>query len=400
MKGIRGLLKKESSPGILLMLATVLALIFANTGLAKPYADFLGTLFEVRLGDASIGKPLILWINDGLMAVFFFLIGLELKREVMEGELSELRKVMLPLAGAVGGMVVPALIYIFINRDNPSGANGWAIPAATDIAFALGILALLGSRVPPALKIFLASLAIFDDLGAIVIIAIFYTENLSVNMLLLGIPLVGILYALNHYGVASRIPYLLVTTVLWVAVLKSGVHATLAGVLAALFIPMRANRADGKTISPLKNLEHDLHPWVAFGILPLFAFANAGLSLSGLTFRALLEPVPLGIALGLFLGKQLGIFSLSFLALRLGIARMPSNVNLGAIYGVALISGIGFTMSLFIGSLAFEETGDASNIADDRLGIMVGSLLSAIFGVLVLRKFLPARDGTITPRPS
>jgi NhaA family Na+:H+ antiporter len=400
MIGIRGFLKKETSPGILLMLATLLALIFANTGLASPYANFLATPFEVRLGEAGIGKPLILWINDGLMAVFFFLIGLELKREVMGGELADRRKVMLPLAGAIGGMAVPALIYAFINRNNPSGASGWAIPAATDIAFALGILALLGSRVPPALKIFLASLAIFDDLGAIVIIAIFYTENLSVTMLLLALPMIGILYALNHFGVASRIPYLLVTTVLWVTVLKSGVHATLAGVVAALFIPMTARREDGHLISPLKTLEHDLHPWVAFGILPVFAFANAGLSLSGLTFSALLEPVPLGIALGLFLGKQLGIFSLCFLAVKFGIASLPSRVNFGAIYGVALISGIGFTMSLFIASLAFEGSGDASNIAYDRLGIMAGSLLSAICGVLILLRFLPLNgNGKTTAQP-
>lgn len=391
MTSLRTFLKSETAPGILLVLAMIFALIFANSGLASIYDGILGTVFEIRLGDASLGKPLLLWINDGLMAIFFFLIGLELKREVIAGELSDMRRIVLPLAGAVGGMAVPALIYVFINRNNPEGANGWAIPAATDIAFALGILALLGSRVPVALKIFLASLAIFDDLGAIIVIAIFYTDNLSVGMLLAAIPLIGILFALNRAGVSNVGPYLLVTVILWIAVLKSGVHATLAGVVAAQFIPMKVRTSGGKEIPMLKNLEHTLHPWTAFGILPVFAFANAGLPLGDITLTALMEPIPLGIALGLFVGKQIGIFTLCFLAVKVGIARLPNKVNWGSIYGVSLIAGVGFTMSLFVGSLAFEESGNADYVINDRLGILAGSLMSAIVGVIVLKRFLPAK---------
>jgi NhaA family Na+:H+ antiporter len=383
--------KSDTAPGILLVASMILALLFANTGLAGVYDKILSTPFEIRLGEASLGKPLLLWINDGLMAIFFFLIGLELKREVIDGELSDRKRIVLPLAGAIGGMAIPALIYVYINRNNPAGANGWAIPTATDIAFALGILALLGNRVPVALKIFLASLAIFDDLGAIIVIAIFYTDNLSVSMLLSAIPLLLILFAMNRFGVTNVGPYLLVTFILWVAVLKSGVHATLAGVIAAQFIPMKVIKADGKEIPMLKNLEHTIHPWAAFGILPIFAFANAGLSLKGITLSALMEPIPLGIALGLFLGKQLGIFALCFIAVKMGIAKLPKNVNWGSVYGVGLIAGVGFTMSLFIGSLAFEETGNPGYVINDRLGILVGSLLSAIVGVIVLRRYLPKK---------
>ncbi|MEZ5278355.1 MAG: Na+/H+ antiporter NhaA [Opitutaceae bacterium] len=380
---IKTFIKHESSAGILLFLAAVLALIFANTPLSRLYGSLIDTDFGVQLGNAGLTKPLILWINDGLMAVFFFLVGLELKREILEGELSNRRKLTLPLFAAVGGMLAPACIYVYLNWGDPVALNGWAIPAATDIAFALGILAVLGSRVPVALKVFLVSLAIIDDIGAIAIIALFYTENLSITSLSASIPAIIGLFILNRRKVTSKAPYILLGIFLWVAVLKSGIHATLAGILLATFIPLRGGNGSEGT-SPLRELEHALHPWVAFGILPIFAFANSGVSLAGLSPSSLLDPVPLGIMLGLFLGKQFGVFSFSWVAIKLGLAELPDRVRWSGLYGVSLLAGIGFTMSLFIASLAFEETGDTAYVINDRLGIICGSMLSAIAGYLVL----------------
>lgn len=318
------------------------------------------------------------------MAIFFFLIGLEIKRELLAGELSDPSKMLLPVIAAIGGMAMPAVIYSYINWGDPVAMKGWAIPSATDIAFALGVLALLGSRVPLALKVFLMTLAIIDDLGAIVIIAIFYTTDLSTLSLSIAAVCLAIIYAMNRKGVLALAPYLLVGLVLWAAVLKSGVHATLAGVLTAFFIPFK--KEQGQQQTQLERLEHDLHPAVAFGILPLFAFMNAGISFDGLGIDSLLHPVPLGIGLGLFIGNQVGVFGFSWIAIKLGIAKMPEAVSWGQLYGVALLCGIGFTMSLFIGSLAFEQ-GGPDYAVDDRLGILVGSLLSGILGYLVLKAF-------------
>ena len=381
--------KTESGGGILLMLAAVLAILIANSPLLPLYQLLLDTPVEIRIGALQIAKPLLLWINDGLMAIFFFLVGLELKRELLEGELSQLSSVVLPAIGAVGGMLVPALIYWWFNGHNENLLAGWAIPAATDIAFALGILSLLGSRVPTSLKIFLTSLAIFDDIGAIVIIALFYTSKFSLGALLVVAICLPLLAILNRRNVVSFTPYLLIGIIMWVAMLKSGVHATLAGVLLAAFIPLK-DKAN-PTFSPVKALEHDLHSMVAYVVLPIFAFANAGISLAGVGLDQLMHSVPLGIASGLFVGKQVGIFVLCGLAIKLGISKMPSGMSWSSLYGVAALCGVGFTMSLFIGSLAFEETG-IDMIFDERLGIIVGSIASGILGYLILNKGLPKGD--------
>jgi NhaA family Na+:H+ antiporter len=385
MKALREFLQLESAGSVLLLVAAVLALVVANSPLSPFYDALLNVPLEVRAGNFEIAKPLLLWINDGLMALFFFLVGLELKREVLEGELSKPSQIVLPAIGALGGMSIPALIYVFFNRHDPVALNGWAIPAATDIAFALGVLASLGKRVPTSLKVFLLTLAIFDDLGAILVIAIFYTSDLSLLSLFVAAALVLALFALNRRGVRSIAAYVLVGAALWVAVLKSGVHATLAGVVLALFIP---HKGEADQPSLLKRLEHDLHPAVAFGILPLFAFANAGVPLAGLPLEAFVQPVGLGITLGLFLGNQIGVFGFTWLAIKLGLAGLPSAVRWPHMYGVSLVCGIGFTMSLFISSLAFEHTGaETSTIV--RLGILSGSILSALCGYLVLRWSLP-----------
>lgn len=384
MHAIHKFLRHESATGILLLAATVLALICANTPLSGLYDSLLTVQFQIQLGDFKIAKPLLLWINDGLMAVFFFLVGLELKREVLGGELKEPRKIILPVAAAIGGVACPALVYSYINWGDPVAMNGWAIPAATDIAFALGLLAMLGSRAPVALKIFLTSVAVIDDLGAIVIIAIFYTDSLSVTSLLVALILLGGLFALNRSKVMAKGPYIVLGLILWICVLKSGVHATLAGVALAMFIPFRKDEDAGHE-SPLTQMEHGLHPWVAFAILPVFAFANAGVSLHGLSFSSLLQPVPLGILLGLFVGKQIGVFGFAFAAVKLGLAKLPEKVSWAQLYGVSMLCGVGFTMSLFIGSLAFEETGGPDYAVDDRLGILSGSFLSAVAGMLWLR---------------
>ncbi|MGE0351934.1 MAG: Na+/H+ antiporter NhaA [Gemmatimonadales bacterium] len=380
----------ESAGGLALMATAVLAMAVANSPLAGGYSALLSTPLEIRLGALAIAKPLLLWINDGLMAVFFLLVGLELKREVLAGHLASLRQASLPLFAALGGMAGPALVYIAINRGDPVALRGWAIPAATDIAFALGILSLLGRRVPPALKALLLSIAIFDDLGAIVVIAVFYTAELSLAALATaGALLLGKL-VLNRARVMRPAAYLLLGVPLWVAVLKSGVHATLAGVAVAAFIPLRnpSGGEDGGLASPLEHLEHALHPWVAFGILPAFAFANAGVSLAGLSFAQLLHPLPTGIALGLFAGKQVGILATSWLAIRLGAASLPGGVRWPTLYGMSLLCGIGFTMSLFIASLAFDPGSEAiQRLA--RLGILTGTALSGLAGYAVLHRTLP-----------
>lgn len=379
---LKEFLRLEAASGILLLIAAILAMIAVNTSADVWYDALLGIPVAIQFGEFEIAKPLLLWINDGLMAIFFFLIGLEVKRELLAGELSEPSRVVLPVIAAVGGMAVPAAIYSVINWGDPVALKGWAIPSATDIAFALGVLALLGSRVPQALKLFLMTLAIIDDLGAIIIIALFYTADLSVTSLLIAVVAVTALFALNRKGVLSLTPYLFIGFVLWAAVLKSGVHATLAGVITAFFIPFKNEPGESQT--QLEKLEHDLHPTVAYGILPLFAFANAGVPFNGITIDSFLHPVPLGIAAGLLFGNQIGIFGFSWAAIKLGITKLPEGVSWMQLYGAALLCGIGFTMSLFIGSLAFEQGGPDYAI-DDRLGILLGSLLSGILGYMVLR---------------
>ncbi|MFT5089229.1 MAG: NhaA family Na+:H+ antiporter [Candidatus Latescibacterota bacterium] len=387
-------LHRESAGGILLMGAACLAMLLANSPLYAYYQLLIETPVAIQVGALEIAKPLLLWINDGLMALFFLLVGLELKRELLEGELANKKNIILPSLGALGGMVAPAAIYIFLNSDDPIAMKGWAVPAATDIAFALGILSLLGSRVPISLKIFLTSVAIFDDIGAILIIAFFYTSKISLTALAAAACFVFILLLFNKRGVTERSPYLVVGLCMWVALLKSGVHATLAGVLLAMFIPMRSTGPDKS--SPLKSLEHDLHPAVALLILPIFAFCNAGIQLAGVGLEQILDSIPLGIALGLFLGKQFGVFLFCWLGIKLRFAELPDGVSWASLYGVSALCGIGFTMSLFIGSLAFEETG-VNLISDERLGIILGSLASGILGYWILRTSL--RSSPVSGEP-
>jgi len=369
----------EAASGLLLIAAAVLALIINNSPLSYLYSGLLDVPVAVQVGALNIAKPLLLWINDGLMALFFLLIGLEVKREVVDGHLSKPSQVILPATAAVGGMVIPALLYWFINRDNPAAVAGWAIPTATDIAFALGVLALLGKRVPVSLKLFLMTLAIIDDLGAIIVIALFYSGTLSSVSLLLAAACLVVLIAMNRLGVVKLGPYMIVGLILWVCVLKSGVHATLAGVALALCIPLRTRNAE---TSPLLSLEHALHPWVAYAILPLFAFANAGVSLAGMTVESFTHPVPMGIAVGLLLGKTVGVFGLTWLAVKLRLAALPEGAGWGQILGVAILCGIGFTMSLFVGSLAFAP-GSSEYAGMDRMGILTGSFFAAVIGYAV-----------------
>jgi len=369
----------EAASGLLLIAAAILALIINNSPLSWLYTGLLDTPVVAQIGALKIAKPLLLWINDGLMALFFLLIGLEVKREVLDGQLSKPSQIVLPGAAAIGGMLVPALIYWFLNRDNPAALDGWAIPTATDIAFALGVLALLGKRVPVSLKLFLMTLAIIDDLGAIVIIAIFYSGELSTLSLGLAAACIAALVAMNRLGLVKLGPYMIIGLILWVCVLKSGVHATLAGVTLAFCIPLRTKNAEP---SPLLTLEHALHPWVAYGILPLFAFANAGLSLTGVTAESFTHHVPMGIAVGLLLGKTIGVFGLTWLAVKTGIAALPQNANWGQVLGVAILCGIGFTMSLFVGSLAFVP-GTSEYAGMDRMGILTGSVFAALIGYAV-----------------
>lgn len=387
---IKEFLRLESAGGILLMASAVLALLVANSPLSQYYDLLLDVPVEIRVGALVVAKPLILWINDGLMAVFFFLIGLELKREVVEGELSSPSKVVLPFFGAVGGVVVPVAIYVAINKGDPMAMNGWAVPAATDIAFSLGLLSLFSDRVPLGLKVFLVSIAIFDDLAAIVIIALFYSGDLSTTALITAVLCLITLAVMNFRGVSTVFPYIFVGLIMWTAVLKSGVHATLAGVALAAFIPMQSKQEPDR--SPLRELESDLHHVVAFVILPVFAFANAGVPLGEVGLDTVLHPVPLGIALGLFVGKQLGIFTACWIAIKLGWASLPSGSSWGGLYGISVLCGIGFTMSMFIGSLAFESSGmDVHLMFDDRLGTIIGSLASAILAYVVLNISLPAK---------
>jgi NhaA family Na+:H+ antiporter len=384
---LREFMKLESASGILLLAAAVIAMIAANSPLASVYDQLLNTTVAVQVGALAIHKPLLLWINDGLMAVFFFLVGLEIKREVLEGELSSFSQVVLPGVGAIGGMAVPAAIYAWMNWSDPVALDGWAIPVATDIAFALALLSVFGTRVPTALKVFLLTLAIFDDLAAIVIIALFYSADLSPGALLVGFISLAAAIAMNRAGVTRTSSYILLGFVLWIAVLKSGVHATLAGVLIAFCIPMR----DARGRSPLRDLEHDLHGPVAFAILPIFAFANAGLSFGGLSTTDLIHPVTVGVASGLLIGKPVGIIGFVWLAVTLRIAKLPKNVNWTQLLGVAFACGIGFTMSLFIAGLAFEHS-SGGHFGGDRLGILIGSILSAMIAYALLHASLPRSD--------
>jgi Na+:H+ antiporter, NhaA family len=389
-------LRLESAGGLVLMATSVLAMVVANSALNPYYAAFLDVPVEIRVGALGIAKPLLLWINDGLMAVFFFLVGMELKREVVEGHLSSFSRASLPALAAAGGVLAPAAIYATINWGDAVALKGWAIPAATDIAFALGVLSLLGDRVPTALKAFLLSIAIFDDLAAIVVIAVFYTAELSVVALAIaGILILG-LAILNRSGVTKPAGYCLLGVALWVAVLKSGVHATLAGVVVAMFIPIShppGSPIPGQSQSPLHHLEHMLHPWVAFGILPVFAFANAGVPVLKLSVGDMLHPVPLGIALGLVFGKLTGIMATCVLAVKLRLAALPEGMRWSHLLGAALLAGIGFTMSLFVASLAFEQ-GGAAYQGLERLGILAGSLVSGLLGYAVLRGALSGQANT------
>lgn len=378
--GVSEFLKLESAGGLLLVAAAGLALVCSNSPLRHAYDDLLKIPVEVRFGSLTVAKPFLLWINDGLMSVFFLLVGLEVKREVIEGELSTPAQVVLPVVAGLGGMVVPALIYLLFNLGNGPALNGWAIPMATDIAFALGILSLLGDRVPVSLKIFLTAVAIADDLGAIVIIALFYTADLSIQMLFFSVVAIVALIALNLLKITRIAPYVVVGVILWVFVLKSGVHATLAGVAVAFTVPLKTTDAQGR--APLHRLEQSLHPWVAFGILPTFAFANAGVSFAGVTPTALADPLLLGIAAGLFVGKLVGVCGASAALVQLGLARLPEGSNWRQLVGVAALCGIGFTMSLFIGSLAFEGPEYFTPL---RLGVIAGSTLSGVIGYLLLR---------------
>ena len=376
LERLRDFLKLESAAGIVLMLAAALALVLSNSPAAGLYERVLDLHIALTVDGKGIDKPLLLWVNDGLMALFFMLVGLELKREVLEGQLASKAQIVLPAIGAAGGFVVPALVYAWFNRHDAAALGGWAIPAATDIAFALGVLSLLGKRVPLSLKLFLTSLAIFDDLAAVIVIAIFYTSSLSTTALVGASVCIAVLATLNLRGVHRLFPYMLTGLVLWVFVLKSGVHATLAGVVIALAVPMRGAHGE----SPLRWLEHLLHPWIAFGVLPIFALANAGVPLWGVDFAALTSPVPLGITLGLFLGKQVGVFAASWVAIRLRIAVLPEGATWPMFHAVCVLTGIGFTMSLFIGNLAFGE-GGFDYLATTRIGVLAGSVLSAVAGL-------------------
>ena len=394
---LQAFLQSEALGGYVLMVAALAALIIANSPAAPLYFEVLGTKLGFQTGPVQLKETVLHWINDGLMAVFFLLVGLEIKREVLDGQLRGAARIVLPGIAALGGMLVPALIYVLVNLGNPDTLRGWAIPAATDIAFALGILALLGSRVPTSLKIFLTALAILDDLGAIVIIALFYTSQLKVFALIMAGALLACLFCLNRAGVLRLTPYLLIGAVLWYFVLKSGVHATLAGVALALTIPLRPrNAGQPQAHSPLHDLEHALHKPVALLIVPVFGFANAGVSFAGMGLDSLAQPVPLGVALGLFLGKQLGVFGFAWLAIKTGVASLPRHASLTQLYGVALLCGIGFTMSLFIGALAFS---DAATVDATKIGVLTGSLASAVAGFLLLRlSGKPPETAKMSPR--
>ena len=369
----------EAASGLLLLISAVIALIVSNSSLSSIYFETLESYFFIGVNNIGIKMSLLQWINDALMAVFFFFVTLEIKREFLQGELSKPKQALLPIIAAIGGMLVPALIYVYINFQTGDTLRGWAIPSATDIAFSLGVLSLLGSRVPISLKVFLTALAIIDDLGAIVIIAFFYTGDLSVNYLSLLLLTFICLIFLNKFNVRKFIPYLLLGLILWFFTHESGIHATISGVLLATVIPHRKKEKD---FSLLIKIEHTISPYVAFGIMPLFALANAGVSLNGITLNSLMLPVPLGIVLGLFIGKQIGVFLFSIVSIKLKIAQMPTNSNWLSLYGVGILTGIGFTMSLFIGNLAFIE--NTEYIGGVKIGVLTGSLLSTFFGYFLL----------------
>jgi len=369
----------EAASGLVLLIAAIIALVISNSSFSNLYFDTLNQYLFVGINDFGLKLSIHHWINDLLMAIFFFFVTLEIKREFIQGELSNLKKALLPIIGAIGGMVVPALVYVFINFGNTETLNGWAIPSATDIAFSLGILSLLGSRVPISLKIFLTALAIIDDLGAILIIAFFYSGDLSISYLSLILISYILLLILNKFGVKKFMPYLIIGAFMWFFTYKSGIHATIAGVLLASTIP---HRIKDKDFSLLIKLEHAISPYVAFMIMPIFAFANAGVSLEGLSLMSLLEPVPLGILLGLFVGKQIGVMLISFIAVKLGVAQMPDKSSWLSLYGVSILTGVGFTMSLFVGNLAFVE--NIQYIDGVKIGVLSGSLLSTVFGYFIL----------------
>ena len=376
-RSTRDFLRQESAGGIVLMAAAAIAVIWANSPIASAYFGILDTTVTAKVGGTGVEKSALLWINDGVMALFFLLVGLEVKREVLIGQLSSWQQSSLPIFAALGGMAIPALVFVGINLGEPDNIQGWAIPAATDIAFALGILALLGSRVPVALKALLLAVAVIDDIGAIAIIALFYTPGVDLAMLGAAAVVLVLLAGFGYLRVGSSIPYAILGIALWYFVLKSGVHATLAGVALAMCIPMVDRKGEPK----LETWEHELHPWVAFLVVPIFALANAGVSFDGMEPAAILAPLPLGIALGLLLGKQIGIFGLAWLAVKSGIARLPEGVGWLQVWGLSLIAGIGFTMSLFIGNLAFVAPEQINAV---KLGVLSGSVVAALLGVLIL----------------
>jgi NhaA family Na+:H+ antiporter len=384
-------IKNDASPGILLVLSAAVAMILANSPMVSGYSSFLEFPVSIQLGTFSIEKPLVLWINDGLMALFFFVVGLEIKRELFYGQLSSPDQVVLPLVAAIAGIAVPALIYVAFNYQDAVAMNGWAIPSATDIAFALGIFILFGKHLPPSMKLFLLSVAIIDDIGAVIIIALFYAQELSATSLIVAGAGLLILFLFNRMKIPNKTPYILVSIVVWAAVLKSGVHATLAGFAVAWFIPITQEKAKSMSY----QIEHGLHPWIAFFVLPIFAFSNAGVSLIGANVDELFTPISFGIIAGLFIGKQFGIFAACWLAVKLKFCELPKNATWGQLYGVCLLCGVGFTMSLFIGSLAFEEQGLAYQ-TQVKVGVLVGSLFSAIAGAFMISRSSAKATNTVT----
>lgn len=374
-------IQTDASSGIILVIAAMLALFMANSIFSSNYNAFLEFPVSITLGTFAISKPLVLWVNDGLMALFFFVVGLEIKRELFYGQLSSLDQVILPFFAAIAGIVFPALIYVAFNYQDAVAMNGWAIPSATDIAFALGIFILFGKHLPPSLKLFLLSVAIIDDIGAVIIIAIFYSQEIATNSLIVASIGLVVLFVLNRLQLENKTPFILVSIVVWAAVLKSGVHATLAGFAVAWFIPLARDKAHSMSY----QIEHGLHPWIAFFVLPLFAFANAGVGLTNATLDELITPISIGIIGGLFIGKQLGIFVACFIAVKLKFCKLPKDATWTQLYGVCLLCGVGFTMSLFVGSLAFEEQGLAYQ-TQVKVGVLVGSLISAIAGAYLLRR--------------
>ena len=380
-KPFKWFFKLEAASGLILLFAAIIALIISNTNLSTNYKDILDTYFRLGIGSFGINLTILHWINDVLMAIFFFLVSLEIKREFIQGELSNRKQALLPIIGAIGGMLFPALIYVAINYKDPVTLNGWAIPSATDIAFSLGVLSLLGKRIPLSLKVFLTALAIIDDLGAIIIIALFYSGKIQFIYLILMLLCIIVLLIFNKLNIRNFIPYLIVGIFLWEFTHQSGIHATISGVLLALTIPHKDNEKS-HSHSLLIKLEHAISPYVAFGIMPIFAFANAGVSLEGINFATLLNPVPLGILCGLFFGKQIGVFLFSYFSIKFKFAEMPNNANWITLYGVGILTGIGFTMSLFVGNLAFADS--AHHLDGVKIGVLLGSLLSTIFGYILI----------------